>query len=65
MTEAILVVNAGSSSLKFSIYAIENEGGLRLTSRAQMDGIPGHPQLRARDARGVVKIGRASCRERV
>ncbi|HWE26126.1 MAG TPA: acetate/propionate family kinase [Myxococcales bacterium] len=52
----ILVVNAGSSSLKFSIYEIENENGLRLACKAQIDGIGGHARLHARDAEGAVLI---------
>jgi acetate kinase len=54
MADTILVVNAGSSSIKLSIFEIVEARTLRLVSRAQMDGIPIRPRLRAQDAQGVV-----------
>jgi acetate kinase len=54
ITETILVVNAGSSSIKLSLYEVEDDGGLRLGSKAQVDGIPGHAHLVARTALGIV-----------
>jgi len=46
MTDAILVVNAGSSSLKFQIFGIEG-GSLDRRVRGQVDGIGVRPRLRA------------------
>ncbi|MDE5444273.1 acetate/propionate family kinase [Bradyrhizobium sp. CSA207] len=45
--DTILVVNAGSSSVKFRIYSIENEGMLRQQLKGQIDGIGSRPRLRA------------------
>lgn len=52
MADTILVVNAGSSSIKFSVYESRAESDLSLTVKGQMDGIGSHPRLRARDADG-------------
>jgi acetate kinase len=52
MADTILVVNAGSSSIKFSVYAIGGESDLSLTVKGQVDGIATRPRLRARDASG-------------
>ena len=54
MADTILVVNAGSSSIKFSSYAIGEGRTLRLASKGQMDGIGTQARLRARDAQGAV-----------
>jgi len=43
--DAILVVNAGSSSLKFQIFSIGDEGLKRLV-KGQMDGIGSKPRLK-------------------
>jgi acetate kinase len=53
MTDAVLVVNAGSSSIKFSVYELDGTRMLQLASRGQIDGIGTQPRLRARDARGA------------
>lgn len=45
--DTILVVNAGSSSVKFQIFAVEGEGGLRRHIKGQVDGIGSRPRLRA------------------
>jgi acetate kinase len=52
MADLILVVNAGSSSLKFSVYDIGGASGLVPSVKGQMDGIGSRPRLRARDAGG-------------
>ena len=52
MADIILVVNAGSSSIKFSIYLAEGASALVLTLKGQVDGIGTRPRLRARDADG-------------
>jgi acetate kinase len=54
--DALLVVNAGSSSVKFNVYVVGAGEGLFLMSRGQMDGIGTRPRLRARDDRGATLI---------
>jgi acetate kinase len=56
MVDALLVVNAGSSSIKFSVYAIDDGAGLSLSSKGQMDGIGTRPRFRARDGKGASLI---------
>jgi acetate kinase len=51
LADTILVVNAGSSSIKFSVYEIGDARTLGLASKGQMEGIGTQPRLRARDAR--------------
>jgi acetate kinase len=45
--DTILVVNAGSSSVKFQVFAVKSDGGLRRQIKGQMDGIGTRPRLRA------------------
>jgi acetate kinase len=45
--DAILVVNAGSSSVKFQIFAIEEAGALRRLIKGQLEGIGTRPRLSA------------------
>jgi acetate kinase len=63
--DTILVVNAGSSSVKFQVYAIDGERDLRRLIKGQMDGIGTRPRLRAAAADGTVLIDEAYVRERV
>jgi acetate kinase len=53
----ILVVNAGSSSVKFQVFGVE-EGDLKRLLRGQMDGIGTRPRLRAYTAEGTVAVDR-------
>ncbi|WP_426608508.1 acetate/propionate family kinase [Bradyrhizobium sp. McL0616] len=48
--DTILVVNAGSSSVKFQVFAVEGEGRLRRLIKGQVDGIGSRPRLRANGA---------------
>ena len=48
--EAILVVNAGSSSVKFQAFAVEGTASLKLLVKGEFDGIGSRPRLRARRA---------------
>ena len=57
--DTILVVNAGSSSVKFQVFAIEGEGRLRRQIKGQMDGIGSRPRLRASGATGDPLADRA------
>ena len=45
--DAILVVNAGSSSVKFQIFGIEKADALRRLIKGQLDGIGTRPRLSA------------------
>jgi len=54
---SILVVNAGSSSLKFQLFDVEG-GTLRRAIRGQLDGIGVHPRLRATDGAGTTLVDR-------
>jgi acetate kinase len=57
--DTILVVNAGSSSVKFQVFAIEGEGRLRRQIKGQVDGIGSRPRLRASGAGGDPMADRA------
>ena len=57
--DTILVVNAGSSSVKFQVFAIEGEGKLWRQIKGQIDGIGSRPRLRASDAKGEPLADRA------
>jgi acetate kinase len=50
--DTILVVNAGSSSVKFQVFAVESDGSLRRQIKGQMDGIGSRPKLRASGTSG-------------
>ncbi|TCR62910.1 acetate/propionate family kinase [Bosea sp. BK604] len=62
--DAILVVNAGSSSLKFQIFTV-SEGTLARQVRGQLDGIGQRPRLRASDAKGKSLVDLTFEREEV
>jgi acetate kinase len=49
MSEAIIVLNAGSSSLKFSVYATGGSAP-RVAARGQIEGLGTHPHFKAKDA---------------
>ncbi len=56
--KAILVVNAGSSSLKFQVFGIQGAELVRQV-RGQVDGIGVRPRLRATGADGAVLVDRS------
>jgi acetate kinase len=56
--DAIAVLNAGSSSIKFALY-VQHDGDLVLAVRGQADGLYMSPRFVARDAAGIV-IGEQS-----
>ena len=56
MAEAILSLNAGSSSIKFALFEIKDSGQLTASSRGEVDAIASAPRFSARDARGVVLL---------
>jgi acetate kinase len=53
MADSILVVNAGSSSLKFQIFQIGAERALTRRLKGSIDGIGTRPRLVAKDAGGT------------
>jgi len=53
MDDYALVLNAGSSSLKFCVYCRPLEEGWRLAARGQIDGIGTSPRLTAKDEAGA------------
>ncbi|MBL0352808.1 MAG: acetate/propionate family kinase [Dechloromonas sp.] len=53
MSDAILVVNAGSSSIKFSLF-LERGEALDLLLGGQIEGLYSAPRFKARDAAGAV-----------
>src|SRR5689334_21544536 len=54
MSRAILVVNAGWSSLKFSLYRHDIAGDLTQSAKGQVEGIGAAPHFVAADASGRV-----------
>ncbi len=54
--DTILVVNAGSSSVKFEIFEITPAGGLEVRVKGQLDGIGARPRLRATSHDGAALI---------
>jgi acetate kinase len=52
MHDYALVLNAGSSSLKFCVFGRPEYGEWRLESRGQIEGIGASPRISARDGRG-------------
>ena len=53
VVEAIAVLNAGSSSLRFSVF-VRSDSGLELTARGQTEGLYTAPRFVARDSTGTV-----------
>src|SRR3954464_16105121 len=56
MGETILVVNAGSSSIKFQLFERLAEDRVELELKGQMEGIGTRPHLLTRDAAGKVLV---------
>ena len=52
MTDAIIVVNAGSTSLKFGAYGVDEAGTLPRLCRGQIDTMQDDPHFIAKDAAG-------------
>ena len=52
MSDTILVLNAGSSSIKFQLFSIGGSGDLERLLKGQMDGIGVQPRLVAKGAKG-------------
>ena len=52
MSDAILVVNAGSTSLKFAAYGVDAAGSLPLLCGGRIDSMQGDPHFVVKDAAG-------------
>ena len=63
--KCILVVNAGSSSVKFQVFALEGPEGLEPFIRGEMDGIGSRPRLRARDKHDAALVDQTFSLENV
>ena len=58
MRQYVLVLNAGSSSLKFCVFGRPESKEWRLESRGQIEGFGTSPRISARDAEGRIIIDR-------
>ncbi|MGH6895022.1 MAG: acetate/propionate family kinase [Geminicoccaceae bacterium] len=58
MADAALTINAGSSSLKFSVYRVGEREQLALAAKGQVEGIGTAPHLVVEDAEGRVLVDR-------
>jgi acetate kinase len=56
MDDYALVLNAGSSSLKFCVFNRAGEKDWQVAARGQIEGIGTSPRLCAKDAQGVVLV---------
>ena len=56
--DAVLVVNAGSSSVKFQIFAVSGPAEPRRLIKGQVDGIGSRPRMRAQTGDGALLIDR-------
>ena len=52
MADAVLTINAGSSSLKFSLYRVGDDGQPVLAIKGEIEGIGTEPHMTAEDAKG-------------
>jgi acetate kinase len=59
MNDYVLVLNAGSSSLKFCVYTRETGEAWHAASSGQVEGIGTHPKLTAQDSAGKSLVERA------
>lgn len=59
MGDYALVLNAGSSSLKFCVFHRPNENGWEAAARGQIDGIGTSPRLSAKDLHGTILANEA------
>ncbi len=56
--DTILVVNAGSSSVKFQIFALDGDGRPERQIKGQVDGIGSRPRMRAANVKGEKLVDR-------
>lgn len=60
MTDYTLVLNAGSSSLKFSVFGRPEGEEWRLESRGQIEGIGSTPHFLAKDGKGRIIVDQST-----
>jgi acetate kinase len=58
MPDAVLTINAGSSSLKFSLYRVGADGEPAAALEGEIEDIGGEPHMSAKDAHGKVLADR-------
>ena len=63
--DTILVVNAGSSSVKFQVFETDGKASLKRLIKGQMDGIGVRPKLRATASDGTLLIDETYAPERM
>jgi acetate kinase len=63
--DTILVVNAGSSSVKFQVFAADGAGDPKRMIKGQFDGVGTRPRLRAETAEKKALIDQSYTREQV
>jgi acetate kinase len=63
--DAILIINAGSSSVKFQVFEVQGKAGLKRLVKGQFDGIGSRPHLRAHGPDGSLLIDRTFPLEKV
>jgi len=63
--DAILVINAGSSSVKFQVFGVDRDASLARLVKGQMDGIGARPRLRAEANDKTVLINKQYTRDKV
>ena len=59
MAHAVLTLNAGSSSIKFSLYEVQSSDGLAIASSGEIEGIGSAPHFVARDGQGKLLAERS------
>jgi len=63
--DAILVINAGSSSVKFQVFGVDQDARLARLIKGQMDGIGARPRLHAEANDRTVLINKQYPRDKV
>jgi acetate kinase len=63
--DTILVINAGSSSLKFQVFGIARPGTLKRLVKGQLDGIGTQPRLRVKGSDDAILMDRTYAPEAV
>jgi acetate kinase len=63
--DAILVINAGSSSVKFQVFGVDRDASLARLIKGQMDGVGAKPQVRAEANDRTVLINKQYTRDKV
>jgi acetate kinase len=63
--DIVLVVNAGSSSVKFQLYEARDRHDLKRLVKGQIDGVGSRPRLRAEGSDGGTLVERSFAAEEV